>query len=105
MVASASGHAQAPELLVLGGGGVLGEAWMAATLAGLQEAGGFDPRSCGGYIGTSAGSIVAAALAGGVAPRERLKQIEREPARAGAPRVGPGPARAQALGVLAGLAP
>src|SRR5436190_10062466 len=103
MAASGNGHAQAPELLVLGGGGVLGEAWMAATLTGVQEAGGFDARGCGGYIGTSAGSIVAAALAGGMAPRERLKQIEREPARAGAPRAGPEPALAQALELLAGV--
>ena len=103
MVASANGHAQAPELLVLGGGGVLGEAWMAATLAGMQEAGGFDARGCGGYIGTSAGSIVAAGLAGGMAPRERLKQIEREPVRVRAQRAGPEPALAQALELLAGV--
>jgi NTE family protein len=103
VAASANGHAHAPELLVLGGGGVLGEAWMAATLAGLQEAGGFDARRCGGYIGTSAGSIVAAALAGGVAPRERLKQIEREPVRARAQRAGREPTLPQALELLAGV--
>jgi hypothetical protein len=30
-----------PDVLVLGGGGILGEAWMSAVLAGLQEAGSF----------------------------------------------------------------
>ena len=52
-----------PDVLVLGGGGILGEAWMRAVLAGLEEATGFDPRGCEGFVGTSAGSIVAAALA------------------------------------------
>jgi NTE family protein len=102
MAASANGHAQAPAVLVLGGGGVLGEAWMAATLAGVHEAGGFDARGCGGYIGTSAGSIVAAGLAGGLAPRERLEQIEREPARGEARRAGSEPAFALALELLTG---
>ncbi len=59
---------QTPDALVLGGGGILGEAWMSGVLAGFHEAGGFDARECGCFIGTSAGSIVAAALAGGLAP-------------------------------------
>ena len=57
-----------PDVLVLGGGGILGEAWMSAVLAGLDEAMGFDARSCRFYIGTSAGSIVAASLVAGHAP-------------------------------------
>jgi NTE family protein len=61
-----------PGLLVLGGGGILGEAWMTAVLAGIEEAGGFDARRAGRFIGTSAGSIVAAALAGGVSARSRV---------------------------------
>jgi NTE family protein len=61
-----------PDALALGGGGILGEAWMNAVLAGIEQGGGFDARDCGAYIGTSAGSIVAAALAAGVAPAERL---------------------------------
>lgn len=60
------------DVLVLGGGGILGEAWMTAVLAGLDEAESFDSRSCGCYIGTSAGSVVAAYLAAGLEPRSRL---------------------------------
>jgi len=77
----------APQVLVLGGGGVLGEAWMSAVLAGLEEAAGFDPRNCEGFVGTSAGSIVAAALAAGLDPRERLGKLPEQPT-APAPEVG-----------------
>jgi NTE family protein len=63
-----------PDVLVLGGGGILGEAWMTAVLAGLEEASGFDPRGCEAYVGTSAGSIVAARLAAGVPTAERLRE-------------------------------
>jgi NTE family protein len=59
-------------MLVLGGGGILGEAWMLGVLAGIEQQGGFDPRDCGGFIGTSAGSIVAATLAAGIPPAARL---------------------------------
>jgi NTE family protein len=62
-----------PEVLVMGGGGVLGEAWLSALLAGVAEGGGFDAREAGGFIGTSAGSIVAASLAAGIDPAERLE--------------------------------
>ncbi|MEA2390407.1 MAG: hypothetical protein QOK31_516 [Solirubrobacteraceae bacterium] len=71
---------QAPDVLVLGGGGVLGEAWMNAVLAGLEEATDFDARKCEGYVGTSAGSIVAAALAGGLRPDARLGELPEQPA-------------------------
>ena len=67
------------DVLVLGGGGILGEAWMAALLTGLQEAMGFDARECDHFVGTSAGSIVAAALAGGVDPRDRLERLPEQP--------------------------
>src|SRR6202035_2336301 len=59
------------DVLVLGGGGVLGEAWMNALLAGLEESGRFDPRGFGLYLGTSAGSIVAAARVAGRSPFAR----------------------------------
>jgi NTE family protein len=62
-----------PDVLVLGGGGVLGEAWLSSVLAGLQGAGGFDARSCARLLGTSAGSIVAASLASGLGPADRLR--------------------------------
>ncbi len=63
---------ETPQILVLGGGGILGEAWMSAVLAGLDESRGFDARGCRRYIGTSAGSIVAASLVAGLPPGSRL---------------------------------
>jgi NTE family protein len=71
-----------PDALVLGGGGVLGEAWMTAVLAGVAAGGGFDARRAGRFLGTSAGSIVAASLAAGIDPASRL---ERDGAGAQAP--------------------
>src|SRR5437588_10114655 len=58
-----------PDVLVLGGGGVLGEAWMTGVLAGIEAATGFDLRRCEAFVGTSAGSIVAAQLVAGHSPR------------------------------------
>jgi NTE family protein len=63
---------QTPDVLVLGGGGILGEAWMSAVLAGIDEADGLDVRGCGCFVGTSAGSIVAASLVAGLPPGSRL---------------------------------
>jgi NTE family protein len=57
-----------PDVLVLGGGGVLGEAWLRGALAGLESATGWDLRRCEAFVGTSAGSIVAAVLAAGRRP-------------------------------------
>jgi NTE family protein len=71
--------AHTPDVLVLGGGGILGEAWMSAVLAGLDETDAFDARACGLYIGTSAGSIVASALVAGLAPELRLGQLPEPP--------------------------
>jgi NTE family protein len=70
---------QRPDVLVLGAGGILGEAWMAGLLAGIEQADGFDARECDAFVGTSAGSIVAAALAGGVNPASRLDRIPSQP--------------------------
>jgi len=58
-----------PDVLVLGGGGVLGEAWMMGVLAGIEDAAEVDLRECEAFVGTSAGSIVAAHLAAGRSPR------------------------------------
>ncbi|MGB8881506.1 MAG: patatin-like phospholipase family protein, partial [Solirubrobacteraceae bacterium] len=58
-----------PDVLVLGAGGVLGEAWMMGVLAGIEDGTGFDLRDCDYYVGTSAGSIVAAHLIAGQPPR------------------------------------
>jgi len=51
--------------LVLGGGGVTGVAWMTGLFLGFQEEG-VDLRHVDLYVGTSAGSVVAAQLATGV---------------------------------------
>jgi NTE family protein len=56
-------------MLVLGGGGVLGEAWMMGVLAGIEDGAGLDLRECEVFVGTSAGAIVAAHLVAGNAPR------------------------------------
>jgi NTE family protein len=69
-----------PDVLVLGGGGILGEAWMSALLEGLEESDRFDARSCDSYIGTSAGSIVAALLVSGIEPGSRLGRMPEQPA-------------------------
>ena len=58
-----------PDVLILGGGGVLGEAWLRACLAGLEAETGWDLRDCDAFVGTSAGSIVAATFAAGRRPR------------------------------------
>jgi NTE family protein len=72
--------AEAPEVLVLGGGGILGLAWMSAVLAGLDEGRSFDARDCGFLIGTSAGSIVAASLVAGISPATGLGRLTQRPA-------------------------
>jgi NTE family protein len=70
-----------PDVLVLGGGGVLGEAWMMGVLAGIEDATGFDLRRCEGFVGTSAGAIVASHLVAGNPPRRPSKTgTEIEPA-------------------------
>ena len=58
-----------PDALVLGVGGVLGEAWITGVLAGITSRTGIDFRDCEQLIGTSAGSIVAAHLMAGETPR------------------------------------
>jgi len=58
-----------PDVLVLAGGGVVGEAWMTGVLAGLEDDGGADFRQVEAFVGTSAGSIVAARLVAGQSPR------------------------------------
>jgi NTE family protein len=52
--------------IVLGGGGVLGFAWMVGALAALADAEQRDPRDADVLLGTSAGSVLAALLAAGV---------------------------------------
>jgi NTE family protein len=58
-----------PDVLVLASGGTLGEAWMSGVLAGIEDAAGHDFRATESLVGTSAGSLVAAALVAGQRPR------------------------------------
>jgi NTE family protein len=97
-----------PDALVLGGGGTLGEAWMSSLLAGLEQGGEFDARGCRYYVGTSAGSIVAASLVAGLAPDARLGAPSspitgRAPSNEG-PLDAPGASLRQALGGMTELA-
>ena len=67
--------------LVFGGGGVTGVAWETGLLLGLAEAG-LDLSTADVFVGTSAGSVVAAQLTSGV-PLEQLyaAQLAAGPAR------------------------
>jgi NTE family protein len=96
-------------VLVLGVGGIAGEAWMWGYLGGAQSAGGNDFRRAKQLIGTSAGSIVAARLAGGEDPRRGEERIrwdgEAEPeSRPGALRAAFDRASQISLGAIAPLA-
>ncbi|MEP7019895.1 MAG: patatin-like phospholipase family protein [Pseudonocardiales bacterium] len=52
--------------IVLGGGGVLGFAWMLGALSALESVAGFDARDVETIVGTSAGSVAAGLLGCGV---------------------------------------
>jgi NTE family protein len=95
---------ETPDALVLGGGGILGEAWMSAVLSGLDESAEFDARGCGSYVGTSAGSIVAASLVAGLPPGARLGDTSQMPGLPAEESEEPITAIRQALGAAAGLA-
>lgn len=58
--------------LALGAGGVLGGAWLAGALTALRAATGWDPAAAQVMLGTSAGSVFAGLLAGGVAASRLL---------------------------------
>lgn len=59
--------------LVLGGGGVLGAAWMVGALTALEERLGVDSRDFEVVVGTSAGSVVGALLGSGVGVPDLLQ--------------------------------
>jgi NTE family protein len=65
--------------LVLGAGGVLGAAWMTGALAAAQEALQFDVSDVDLMVGTSAGSVLAAALRCGVGIDELVAYQRGEP--------------------------
>lgn len=52
--------------LVLGGGGVLGAAWAVGALSAIESIDGCDLRDADVIVGTSAGSVMTAMLAGGL---------------------------------------
>ncbi len=61
------GHRRGPSVgLVLGAGGVVGQAYQAGVLAALQREAGWDARDASIIVGTSAGSVTGAALRVGV---------------------------------------
>src|SRR5438105_6639810 len=101
-----------PDVLVLGGGGVLGEAWMTGLLAGIEDATGFDLRECEYFVGTSAGAIVSAHLAAGKSPRRPsfvdsngyVEEASSEPAQGLASAAMFAARRAGALAMAAGAA-
>jgi NTE family protein len=63
--------------LVLGGGGVLGVAWLYGLIAGLAELG-LDLAEADVIIGTSAGAVVGAAIASGAEPEALyLSQLDQ----------------------------
>ena len=65
--------------LVLGAGGLVGQAFHLGVLTGLHDATGFDGRACQVLVGTSAGSLVAAALAGGLSANDQAAEVLGEP--------------------------
>lgn len=72
--------------LVLGTGGSLGYAWTLAALSTWQEATGRDAREMDAFVGTSAGSVIASALASGVSVAELLDHLLHPPPRTEPPR-------------------
>ncbi len=65
--------------LVLGGGGVLGAAWMVGALCALEEVRGVDVGDMDVIVGTSAGSVIGALLAAGVTPQQLRAHQDGEP--------------------------
>ena len=65
--------------LVLGGGGVLGAAWMVGALCALEEARGVTVGDIDVIVGTSAGSVLGALLAAGVTPQQLRDHQYGEP--------------------------
>jgi NTE family protein len=64
-----TGTTRAPKVgLVLGGGGILGGAWIVGALHALAEAARWNPTSADYIVGTSAGSVIAALVGEGMPP-------------------------------------
>ena len=93
-----------PDVLVLAGGGTLGEAWMRSLLDGAGTAAGIDFRECEYFVGTSAGSIVASFLAAGRAPDSGAEARAAKDWAEAAEGTGDRPSRFPALGRLSAAA-
>lgn len=65
--------------LVLGGGGVVGQAYHAGVLAALEQDFGFDPRTVEIIVGTSAGSITGTLLRMGVSAGDLAAWVVKAP--------------------------
>ena len=65
--------------VVLSAGGEAGLAFHAGVLAGLAEGIGWDPNAAEVLVGTSAGSIAAAALRAGLSPHDMAAMVEGSP--------------------------
>ncbi|MCU1588132.1 MAG: Patatin [Frankiales bacterium] len=61
--------------LVLGAGGLTGQAYHLGALTALQEFTGFDGRRADILVGTSAGSLVAAGLGGGISVADMVAEL------------------------------
>ncbi len=65
--------------MVLSAGGEAGLAFHAGVLAGLAEGIGWDPNAADLLVGTSAGSVAAAALRAGLSPNDMAAMVEGSP--------------------------
>lgn len=65
--------------LVLGAGGVTGWAWLVGALAAIEAGTGWDPRTAGVVVGTSAGSGVGANLRAGLSAADQFAQYRDLP--------------------------
>jgi len=65
--------------VVLSAGGEAGLAFHAGVLAGLAEGIGWDPNAADLLVGTSAGSVAAAALRAGLSPNDMAAMVEGSP--------------------------
>ncbi|MDQ6650030.1 MAG: patatin-like phospholipase family protein [Actinomycetota bacterium] len=81
--------------LVLGAGGVAGQAYHLGVLSALTEATGWDPRDVALVVGTSAGSVTGALLRAGLSVEDQAaRAMGRRPSAAGrdlVERLGPRP--------------
>ena len=104
-MSSPRGHTPSGRALVLGTGGSLGYAWAVAALSTWQQATGLDARDADVIIGTSAGSIVASALASGVAVDDLVDHLLNPPSRPSSSGSSPSPPRPRRRGARGGLPP